>query len=319
MKKIKISFWWTPELSACILEDINKTWLFDIVYVVTGIDKPIWRKQILTPNPVKHLANKLDLQIFQPEKIRWNKDFFDKISSYDIDYAIVVAYGKILPKEILELPSKMCINVHGSILPNYRGASPIQSALMDWDEITWVTIMKMWEWMDDGDIIGIKEINIDKLDNVDTLFKKFEIVSWEFLTEMILWLEKWISKLRQQDFLLATYCKKISKEDWLIDFSLSSREIFNKWKWLTPWPWIFTFFEWKKLIITKCDYLDNTEEWEIGKIIKNNNEIWIICWKGVLILKEVKLEWKNNQNIKDFINGKKDFIWSVLGCKKSEN
>ncbi|EKE25992.1 MAG: hypothetical protein ACD_4C00481G0007, partial [uncultured bacterium (gcode 4)] len=230
-----------------------------------------------------------------------------------------VAYWKILPAEILEMPKKMCINVHWSILPKYRWASPIQSSLINWDEKTWVTIMKMSEWMDEGDILDILEIDIDKFETSETLFQKFSKVSWKFLVDTLDKLDKWLIIPVPQDSSLATYCKKIQKEDGLADFSKSPKELFFLWKWLTPWPWLYTYFNEKKLIIEECDWDSNwelrIENWEqrVWEVIKTDEKIWITCWDwSMLILKKVKLEWKKSQDIKDFINGYKDFIWYKL-------
>lgn len=140
---------------------------------MTNPDKLFGRKQELISSPVKIFAKKNNIKIFQPEKIRNNTEFLDEISAYNCDYFVVVAYGKILPKALLDIPKKMCINVHGSILPEYRGASPIQSALLDGKNETGVTIMQMSEGMDEGDMILIEKIAISEDESAATLFEKF--------------------------------------------------------------------------------------------------------------------------------------------------
>ncbi len=130
-QKIKIGFFGTPELSAQVLKDILDSDNYSVEFVVTNPDKPFGRKQELIFSPVKQLAKKNSLKIFQPIKIRNNNEFLEEIATYHCDYFIVLVYGKILPKELLEIPHKMCINIHGSLLPAYRGASPIQSALLN--------------------------------------------------------------------------------------------------------------------------------------------------------------------------------------------
>ena len=325
---IKIWFFWTPHFAKKVLEDLYNSSRFEISFVVTWIPKPIGRSQILTPTPVNEFALLKKIPVLTPAKIRWNEDFLSEIRSFNVDYFVVVAYGKILPIEVLEAPNKMCVNVHWSILPLYRWASPIQSALINGDSFTWVTIMKMSEWMDEWDIIDIKKIRIDKFDTSETLFEKFEEVSGEFLIETLVSLDEWNKSLIPQDNSEATYCKKITKEDGLLDFKKTAENLFYLWRWLTPWPWIYTSFESKKLIITKCDYKNSTYchtersiaesnvsfhfEWIIWEVIKWEFWIGIKCWVGILILEEIKLEWKWNQNIKDFVNWYKSFIWSVL-------
>lgn len=306
---IKIWFFGTPHLSLKVLEDLYNSNKFEISFVVTSIDKPIWRSQKLTATWVKTFAINNNIPFFTPIKLRENYELFEELKKFNVDYFVVVAYGKILPNDILEIPAKMCVNVHGSILPLYRWASPIQSALINGELITWVTIMKMSEWMDEGDIIDILPIPIEKFDTTEILFKKFEEVSGKFLVKTLIAHSKWEKWTVPQINESATYCKKINKEDWIIDFNKSAQNLFYLWRWLTPWPWIYTFFEGKKLIITKCDYIENDYEWIIWEVIKWEFSIGIKCSLWVLILEEVKLEWKWNQNIKDFINWRQNFIW----------
>lgn len=309
---IKIWFFWTPYLALRVLEDLFLSKDFQVSFIVTGEDKLVWRSQILTPTSVKNFAISHNIPYFTPNKIRGNIDFFNQIKNFQVDYFVVVAYGKILPKEILEIPKKLCVNVHWSILPKYRWASPIQSALVNWDLETWVTVMKMSEGMDEGDIIDILSINIDKFDTTETLFSKFADVSWDFLIRTIIDYDKWNNNLTPQINSDATYCKKITKEDWLLDFNKSAEQLFYLWRWLTPWPWVYTYFENKKLIITKCDFVASEFSGKIWEVVKWEFWIWIKCRTWVMILHEVKLEWKGSQNIKDFINWRRDFIWSVL-------
>ncbi|EKE29639.1 MAG: hypothetical protein ACD_2C00131G0009 [uncultured bacterium (gcode 4)] len=315
---IKIWFFWTPKLAAAVLQDIFETWEFEIPFVVTWLDKPVWRSQVLTPTPVKQFALEKWISVIQPHKIRWNDEFLAEIKSFWADYFVVVAYGKILPVSVLEAPNKMCINVHGSILPLYRWASPIQSALINWEMLTGVTIMKMSEWMDEWDIIDMLPINIDKFDTTETLFKKFEEVSGKFLAETIIALDEWKRWLLPQVEEAATYCKKITKEDGLLDFRRTAQNLFYLWRWLTPWPWVYGYFKGKKIIITNCDFIEDNVDGEVWQVIRWDFWIWIKCSIWVLILKEVKLEGKWNSRISDFINGRKDFIWYVFNSDGHE-
>lgn len=146
---ITIGFFGTPELASCILDSFLKDQGYTVAFVVTNPDAPQGRKQTLTETPVKKRAREDQIPVFTPEKIRNNTEFLETIRAFSVDYIIVVAYGKILPREILELPGKMCVNVHFSLLPKYRGASPIQSALLHGEKETGMTIMKMNEKMDE--------------------------------------------------------------------------------------------------------------------------------------------------------------------------
>lgn len=165
----------------------------------------------MTANPVKQVALEYNLPCLQPAKIRENAGFLENIASYEADYFVVVAYGKILPRELLDIPKKYPINIHGSILPKYRGASPIQAALIAGKIETGVTIMVMNEKMDEGDILDIKKIPIDTDETAGSLFEKFAQVSGKFAIETIQKLDRGILKPQVQDHSQATYCKKITK------------------------------------------------------------------------------------------------------------
>ncbi len=310
---IKIWFFWTPVLAKSVLKDLYESKLFEVVFVVTSIDKPFWRKQILKASPVKEFSLEKNIKLFQEEKLKDNQNLFNKLKIYNADYFIVVAYGKILPIQILEIPKKMCINIHWSILPKYRWASPIQQALINWDTETWITIMQMTQKMDEWDIIDILKIPIKKFDNYDSLIKIFSNLSWKFLIDTLSKLELNKLNLISQIHENASHCSKINKNDWLLDFNKDVKNLFNLWKWFTSWPWIYTFFKNKKLIIEKCDFIENTDiKLKIWEIVKLKNDIWIKCNKWILILNQVKLEWSKSQNIKDFINWHWDFIGTLL-------
>lgn len=306
---MKIAFFWTWDFSRNILENILKHEKSPkIKLVVSQNDKPVWRKMILTETPVKILAKEKNLEVLQPEKLRNNEDFFEKLRSLDLDFIVVVAYGKIIPKEILEIPKFGCINIHWSLLPAYRWASPIQESLKNWDKSTWLTIMYMSEWMDEWDMLSKKEIIIDIVDKTPDIFKKFENFWADLLLNTLEKIISWEIVAEKQDESKATYCSKIEKKDWEINFKEESAfEIYNKFRAYTPWPWIYTFYNWKKFSIEDCFFLEKNFS-EIWKVIKIENEIWIICKTWVLILKSVKLEGKKSMDIKSFLNWNKDFL-----------
>ncbi|OIP53936.1 methionyl-tRNA formyltransferase [Candidatus Gracilibacteria bacterium CG2_30_37_12] len=311
---IRIGFFGTPHLSARVLQDFLNHPEFEVVFVVTGEDKPIGRHQIITPNEVKTLAQQKDIPILQPARIRENTVFFDEIRKYNADYFIVVAFGKILPQELLEIPRKYPINVHGSLLPKYRGASPIQVALISGETETGVTIMVMNEKMDEGDIIDMKKIIISEDETTSTLFEKFAEVSGDFAAETLLKFDKGEFTPQVQDVNKATYCKKITKEEGLLDFTKSAKELYHLYQGFTPWPGVYTTFKGKKLIIEKCFYKDSGEGTQIpGTVVQADDKIIsIICGKGTLTLSQVKLEGKKSQSIQEFLNGQREFIGNIL-------
>ncbi len=343
-KKIRIGFFGTPYLASCVLHDLFCDPDFEVVFIVTNPDKPIGRSGELQPTPVKKLALEKDIPIYTPTKIRDNRELFEQLWNHNCDYFIVVAYGRFLPIEILQMPKKLSINVHGSLLPKYRGASPIQAALLHGEKETGVTIMVMSEGMDEGDMLAFQKINISPTETSETLFQKFASVSGQTLISTIINYEFGLLTKTDmfdpipQDHTLATYCKKIEKEDGLIDWSKSSEDIYHMWQAYTPWPGIYTMYEGKRLLIEKVSFyahpdggllfslderrefregtltpiseLHENDEADIGKVVKlDDGTIGITCGRWILTLEQVKLEWKKSQSIKDFVNGNQKFIW----------
>ena len=254
----------------------------------------------------------------------------DYLKSLNLDFIVVVAYGKIIPNEILDIPKYGCINVHGSILPAYRGASPIQESIKNGDTQTGVTIMYMSEWMDGGDILAIKKIDIDILDTTPDIFKKFESVSPELLYNTLMWAmaEKIVGQ--KQDENEVSYCSKIEKSDGAILFQKqTAAEIYNTYRAYITWPGVYGYYGEKKIGFEICELpLPLAEErtpremssaspllegdweggiWSVVQIDKKT--VGIICAdQNILILRQVKLEWKKSMDILSFINGNKEFL-----------
>ena len=193
---MKIAFFGTWEFSRNNLQWILKEWSIKVDLVVSQPDKPVWRKKIITATPVKILAEENNIKILQPEKLRNNTEFFKELEWFD--FIVVVAYWKIVPNEVLDAPKYGCINIHGSILPDYRWASPIQEAVKNWDKETWLTIMYMSPGMDEWDILDIKKVNIDKLDKTEDIFKKFEEIGTKLLIDTLNWIVDWTIKWQKQ-------------------------------------------------------------------------------------------------------------------------
>lgn len=323
---MKIWFFWTGDFSKNILKDILENNEIEVLVAVSQQDKPVWRKQELLPTEVKTLCLEKNITILQPEKLKNNTEFFEYLKSLDLDFIIVVAYWKIIPKAILEIPKFWCINIHGSILPKYRWASPIQESIKMWDTETWLTIMYMSEWMDEWDILEIEKVNIDILDNSLDIFKKFEKIWTNLLIKTLNKVVSWeiISKKQIEED--ATYCSKIDKKDWQINWKEeSAKQIYDKFRAYTPWPWIYSYYNDKKISFEDCFYyeidLSEDEElipWDVIEIenehydeknpASKNKEIWVVCKKWIFIIKQVKLEWKKTMDINIFINWYKEFI-----------
>ncbi len=318
---MKIAFFWTGEFSKNILKwiiDIKDNYKdnIDICLVVSQPDKAKGRDKKIENTPIKQFSIEKHIEILQPNKLKNNEEFFSELIKLSLDFIVVVAYGKIIPKEILEIPKYWCINIHWSILPKYRWASPIQECLKNWDKLTGLTIMFMSEWMDEGDLLKIEKIDVDNVDKTPDIFAKFEKFWPKLLIETLHWIIDKKIKVVPQDNSKATYCKKIEKENWLVNFkNESSFEIFNKFRAYYNWPWIYTFFEWKKLNLEEISIVDNiSHSGQVGQVIKlENKKIWVICYDNKAILIErVKLEWKKSMSIMDFVNGNKSFINVIL-------
>ena len=308
---MKIAFFWTWEFSRNILDWILEDWSIDVKLVVSQPDKPVWRKMLLEATPIKVLAFEKGIKVLQPEKLKNNTKFFDELNSLDLDFIVVVAYWKIVPLEVLDSPKYWCINIHGSILPMYRWASPIQESVKNWDKETWLTIMYMSKWMDEWDILAMEKVIIDKLDKTEDVFKKFENIATRLLIDTLNWVIDGSIKWIKQDENNATYCGKIVKEDWKIDFQNDKwEEIFNKFRAYYIWPWIYTYYNNKKFDIEDCEIVDyawNEKAWKVLKIEKKI--IWVICKdKKILLLKQIKLEWKKSMDILSFVNWNKEFL-----------
>ena len=310
---MKIAFFGTGDFSANILKSLIKDFKddIDIKLVVSQPDKPVGRKKILEKTPVKIIAEENNIECLQPNKLRENKDFFEKLHSLDLDFIVVVAYGKIVPKEVLDAPKYGCINIHWSILPKYRWASPIQESIKAWDKKTGLTIMYMSEGMDEGDILKIEEVEIWKNNQTPDLFKKFEEIWPKLLVDTLKWVLSWEIKWQKQDDSKATYCSKIKKEDWEVNFKNETWEqIYNKYRAYYPWPGIYSYFNWKKINFEEVELIDYNWEkniWEADKLSKK--EIWIVCKDNkILLLKQVKLEWKKSMDILSFVNWNKEFL-----------
>jgi len=330
---MKIAFFWTGDFSKNILSSLITCSDIEIACVVSQPDKPVGRKQILEATPVHAFAMESGLDILQPKSLKAPQDppqaplvrgevvLHEYLKTLDLDFIIVVAYGKIIPKEILDIPKYGCINVHGSILPAYRWASPIQESIKNGDTETGVTIMYMSEWMDEGDILAIEKINIDILDTTPDIFKKFESISLEVLYNTLQWVISGDITGQKQDELQVSYCSKIEKSDGEISFlTQTTAEIYNRYRAYITWPGIYSYYGEKKIGFEVCKLsFEETSPpapllqerganpWEVVQI--NKKTVWIVCAdKNILIIKQVKLEWKKSMDILSFINGNKEFL-----------
>ncbi len=315
---MRIIFWGTPDYSLSSLDILIKS-KHEVIAVVSQPDKKRSRGNKLISSPVKSFAEKESIKIYTPEKIRKNIPFINELKSLSCDLFIVIAYGKILPKEILEIPKFGCWNAHASLLPRWRGAAPIQWSLMNGDEFTGVGIMKMEEGLDTGDLLLEEKIKIDYNDNLNTLTKKLSILSAKLFLNAISLLEENInkntnSKLTKQNTLgrEITYARMIEKSDYKVDWDNEAIKIYRKIKGL--YPRATTTFKGKNLKIIEIKVLSSDEINNKNNCLKSNyskpgtilalieNEGIIISTRtDPIILLEAKLEGKNISSKKQMI------------------
>ena len=316
--KVKIVFMGTPLFGAIILENLVKT-PYKPILVITAPDKPKGRKQISTPPPVKVVAQKYSILIEQPNKI---EDCKLKIKNLKPDLGIVAAYGQMLPKTILDIPKYGFLNVHPSLLPRWRGPSPIQYTILSGDKKIGVTINLISEKMDQGDIVAQREWKIEngkeqmgKI-NSEELSKKLAELGSELLIETI---PKWIAgeiKPKPQDHSKATYTKILKKEDGKIDWSKSAHEIERQIRAFYPWPGSFCSWDGKRMKVLKAEVLKCTKTCPKGVLGKTflapDDKIAVQTGKDFLVITELQLEGKKPMSSEDFLNGHPDFIGTIL-------
>lgn len=294
MKK-NIVFMGTPEFSAYILNELHK--IHNIALVITQTDKEVGRKKVLTYSPVKEMAINLGLEIVQPKSLKNNLEIINLLKDKKPDFIIVAAYGKILPKSILDIAP--CINTHASLLPLYRGASPIQSAILNSDNISGVTIMRMDEGLDTGDILFQEGLNIDGL-NSKQVFEKMSILSAQMLIKFLD--NPSLYNPIKQDDNKATYTKIIDKSDGLISLD-NAKTIFQKYLAFYEWPGIF--FE-NGLKLIEIDLNDETSDNKDGLILDIGKDYFILsCKKGTLKVYKLQAAGKKVLDAKSYLNGKR--------------
>lgn len=294
----------TPDFSVSIADALVENG-FELIAVVTQPDKVAGRGNKLCPSPVKQWAAAREISVFQPEKVR-AEEFISTIRSLAPELIVTAAFGQIIPKEILDTPLFGCVNVHASLLPKYRGASPIQQALFDGETQTGISLMYMNEKMDEGDIILQKSIDILPEDNSGELFKKLACVGKNIISDYTALLKNGKPTGIPQDNSRATYCKKIAKEQGNIDWTLDCHTILNTIRAMTPSPGAYSFLNGKRIKITSAAINGNSFDEKPGAVICNGkNTLTVVCKTGALDIIKLQPEGRSVQNIKDFLNGYK--------------
>ena len=309
---MKIAFMGTPDFSVACLKALVES-EHEIVGVFCQPDKPVGRKQIMTPPDVKVEALKHDLKIFQPVSLRNGKGV-EILEEIKPDLVVVVAYGKILPKEFLDYPKYGCINVHASILPKYRGASPIHFAVLNGDEITGVTVQQMDEGVDTGDILRIETVSIGINDTTEYMYEVLAPLGAKAMLDTIDLIEKGQLEPVKQDEALATHVGLLSREISNIDWNCSAFEIHNKVRGLYSWPGASTMLSGKTLKLHSTVLSDKKGHNIPGEVIEASDKLIVACGDNCCIeITELQLEGKKRMPSGAFLNGYKLEKGTVLG------
>ena len=288
---LKIVFMGTPDYAKIILETLIDR--YEVVAVYTQPDKPVGRKKILTPPPVKELAIKYDILVFQPDNLKNQAQTIQKLNP---DFIVVAAFGQILPKDILDIAP--CINLHASLLPKYRGASPIQSAILNGDKYSGITAMNMEEGLDSGDILGYEYCEIGDKTALE-LFDELAHIAASF-TPFIIDNYSKIKPLKQND-VLSSYSPKITKNDGKIEFD-DALDIWRRYRAFSHWPGIWT----DKFKLLKIGLLDSSSKNRAGEILEiKKDSIVVGCNKGLIEIFTIQPHSKKQMNIVSFLNGKR--------------
>lgn len=301
---MRIVFMGTPDFAVPCLENLVE-YGHEVVGVFSQPDKPVGRKQVLTPPPVKVFAERCGIPVYQPVRLK-NSDAADIIRSLKPDVIVVVAYGKILPPEVLTAAPYGCINVHASLLPKYRGAAPIQWAVLNGEKETGVCIMQMDEGLDTGDIILCKKTDIGENETSEELFERLSAIGADALLKALDQLENGtavFTKQPQGDF---GYAKMITKDLCPIDWSKSAQTIHNQVRGLQSWPVATAVYNGELLKIHKTMLCDTpvAEGTSAGTIVSSRKELIVCCGDGkCLSIVELQRQGKKRMAIKDFLAG----------------
>ena len=289
----------TPDFAVATLEILIKSH-HEVVAVYTQPDKPFGRKKILKASAVKVKAVEGKIPVYQPNSLKGSEEI-ENIRNINPDVIVVVAYGQILPKGILDIPKYGCINVHASLLPKYRGASPIQSSILNGDDVTGVTTMYMSEGLDTGDIIDYVETNIGENETASELFERLAPMGAMLLDKTLSNIESGSITRTVQDDSKASYAPMLTKEMAKINFNMPARCVRKFICGLSDWPCAYCCLEGKKLKIYRS-VLNNDYSGKPGEILDNKRFI-VGCKSGAVEFVEVQLEGKKKMLAKDFFNG----------------
>ncbi len=302
---MNVIFMGTPNYASAILERLIRTDDIDVVAVYTQPDKPVGRKKVMTPPITKTVALENSLPVYQPSRLR-DEETVTELLKIKCDFIVVAAYGQILPKAILD--HAPCINLHASILPQYRGASPIQQSLLNGDKESGVTAMMMNEGLDTGDILKISRIAIDDDEMVETLFERLTDIACDLTIDVLEHYAALTPKI--QNDAEATHCTKITKAEGKITFDGDALKLYNRYRAFTPWPGVYLE---SGLKLKKMRLEGYCTKYEAGAILSiDDDSIVVGCALGKLRIFTVQPPSKKAMSIIDYLNGKRLTLDDIL-------
>lgn len=307
MKQLRIVFFGTPDFAVASLQKLVNSGMH-VVAVVTAPDKPAGRGMQIMESPVKRFANSHNLPILQPANLK-NPDFIEELRSYNADIQVVIAF-RMLPKIVWNMPPLGTINLHASLLPQYRGAAPINWAIINGEKITGVTTFKLKHEVDTGDILLQKEISIEETDDAGTLHDKLMTEGANLMLETIQNIQNGTFNIIPQSVNESIrQAPKIHTEDCIIDWNMSGIEIVNRIRGLSPYPGAMTRINSKLFKFYKAEFIPQTvTEYPIGKILLRNNSIYVVCKNGYINILSLQMEGKKRMQTDEFLRGHQQFI-----------
>ena len=309
---MKLVFMGTPDFAVPCLEELIKAG-HEIVGVFTQPDKPVGRKRVMTPPPVKVCAEKNGITVYQPDSVR-TEESLSLMKELNPDCVVVVAYGKIIPSEMLKLPKLGFVNVHGSLLPKYRGAAPIQWSIIDGEKKTGVTTMQMDDGIDTGDMLEVSETEIGENETAGELFDRLAEMGGKLIVSSLSKLEKGELTPIPQDHEKSNYAKIISKEMALIDFNMSAENVFNLIRGFNPWPIAYTIIGDKRLKVFAAEKIGSVNG-KAGEVLSSDGTLTVAFGDGNgLRFTDVQLEGSKRMSATEMLKGRPIEKGTILGA-----
>ncbi|MBD3270898.1 methionyl-tRNA formyltransferase [Candidatus Peregrinibacteria bacterium] len=300
--KLKIVFMGTPSLACPVLEALINDKRTTVEAVLTQPDKPVGRKQKIQATPIKLIANKYNIPVYQPITLKKSEKIKSQLKKIKPDFFVVLAYGQILDQETLSIPKIAPINIHGSLLPKYRGASPVVETLLHGDQETGITIMEMNHKMDEGEIYQQYKIPISEYDNTQTLYQKLATKAAQIIVDSLEEIAKGMCQKKPQDHSKASYCHKLNKKDGEVFFEFEdAKSIIQKLKAFFPWPGVY--FKKNNKIYKIIEAKKSNKNTKPGEFIIKDNKLYVGCSNSSLEIIKIQPENKSVMDISDFIRG----------------